>query len=286
MNVPIRLVNVLKSLALHVNLQLRESLINFACHAFLAWYKHQIDLLNIGEQRLKLRWEDRFLCTSHIPCDCEDTQVLLTSVDRGNSLFWLFIFHSWLLLNTSRNWTVKWIVVSDAEQGSELKQLVDVLKHEDHIVKSIASLILDLHLGWAVVCSRDVKLLDLLTSESINSIFSAIFYLVDLEIDDFVDKLTIRVTRGLCMQVNSVLSIVTKHEALEANTWVAGLRLTIDHLCSDPFNIGVVIFIFKSLNLRNWLLNFKTSVVLPHFLRQFVNHSGTQVFKPVVAAVL
>jgi len=142
---------------------------------------------------------------------------------------------------------------------------VDVLENKDHIIESITSLILDLHLGGAVVRAGDVKLLDLFTSKGINSVFSAILKLIYLEVDDFVHELTIRVALGFSMQVDLVLGIVAEHQALEANTGVAGLRMATDHLCSNPVDIRIIMFIV--LNLWDRLTELQTGMVLTHLLR-------------------
>ena len=107
--------------------------------------------------------------------------------------------------------------------------------------------------------------MDLFTSKGINSVFSAILKLIYLEVDNFVHKLTIRVALRFSMQVDLVLRIVAEHQALEANTGVAGLRLATDHLCSNPVDIRIIMFIV--LNLWDRLTELQTGMVLTHLLR-------------------
>ena len=80
-----------------------------------------------------------------------------------------------------------------------------------------------------------------------------------------MNKLTFRVSLGLCMQLYLVLHILKEHETLEANAWIALSFLAIVHLCCNPFDISIII-LETGLDLRQLILHLQSRVVLPHLL--------------------
>ena len=48
-----------------------------------------------------------------------------------------------------------------------MEQFVDVLEHEFDVVEAVASLVLELQIGGAIVRARDVELLHLLSRENV-----------------------------------------------------------------------------------------------------------------------
>ena len=128
-----------------------------------------------------------------------------------------------------------------------MEQFVDVLEHECEVFEGALLLVLDLQFDGAIVCTRDVELLHLLSREYVEFILvSLITNFENLEVDNLVNKGVISVSLRLCMKVNLMLNVLHKHETLEADTWVALVLLVIVPLDGHPLDVRVVI-------LERWL---------------------------------
>ena len=127
-----------------------------------------------------------------------------------------------------------------------MEQFVDILEHECEVFEGALLLILDLQFDGAIVCTRDVELLHLLSREYVEFILVSINNVENLEVDNLLNKGVISVSLRLCMKVNLMLNVLQKHETLEADTWVALVLLVIAPLDGHPLDVRVVI-------LERWL---------------------------------
>ena len=84
--------------------------------------------------------EDSFLCPTHVPRDCQHSQIFLRSFN-----FRLFRLYKRLTLTCDG--AEQWVVILDAEKRCEMEQLVDVLEDKGYVVEAVPTLVLDLHLG-------------------------------------------------------------------------------------------------------------------------------------------
>ena len=127
---------------------------------------------------LNLVLENIFIAAAHIPGDTQDTQIFLSGGSCSLLRFFSNVLSDWLIVRK----------VLDIEQGAELVDLVNGLKHQSHIVETNTSPPLDLHHYSSIVAPRNVKRLHLVVIESICLDFDTIEVFHDLKRNLFLDE--------------------------------------------------------------------------------------------------
>ena len=252
------LVDILEPFAFQVCLKLWRSDLNFALLAFLWWKEYHISrLVNVGQKvlQLVLVLEDCFHGASYVPSDGQDFQVLVAWINRHDS--GIFVLLLTLVrcppLSFSDGSEVR-IIVLDAEESSELENLMDGLEYNCDVIKAISKFVLHFHLYRAIVAPRDIELVHLFIIKCVKRYFLAIPYFKYLESDVLVDELTIFISKRLSMQIYVVPRIIiNEHHAFEANLRIAILLLTSDELFGNPIHTSFILITLES-NFLYWFV--------------------------------